>query len=1191
MRKISLPGQRATLGFLLASLHTGASRALWPGLLDVAERQDVNLICFPGGRLKTSVAYEGQRNLIYDLAGEACLDGLVTWSSSLGDVVGPAGIQSFHRRYQELPMVSLAQFMEGMPTVSVDSYHGMRALLDHLIDVHGYHRLAFIRGPEEHYYAQERYRAYLDTLQSHNLPFIPELVTRPLRWEAGIEAINLLLDERSLQPGVDFQAIVAVSDMLAVWALKALQARGIKIPADVAVTGFNNSIEERLATPPLTTVDLPFYNQGAKALEVLLAQLSGEPVPALITLPSNLIVRQSCGCSSAGVAHAAFTPPFAPPDLPAEALKDLPWSECLAEMEGYLGVVDDAAHGWLKSVLEAAQSDLLQSASHQLLAVLENVLDQSGRAGHAIPPWQDVISVLRKHILPLLSIHQRTNAEAIFSQARVVVSEGAQRAQAYWQWQEERQAEKLREINHALLTSFEFQQLTDVLVEHLPGLGIPSAYLALYDQSPGTPEYAHLILAYTEQGRAALEPGGMHFATRQLIPPGFLPHHRRYSLVVEPLYFQEKSIGYAVFEIGPHHSDIYELLRSNLSSALQGAMLFQEIKQARITAEKADRVKTRLLANVSHELRTPLNIIIGYTQNILQAQEATHALEPDLESDIQHIHSHAEHQLRVINDLLDLSRAEIDELDLALELIDPLPLLVEAFHSIADHAANPGLIWRTELPERLPLLRADPVRLRQVLFNLLNNAGKFTERGQVVLGGEVAPPNLHLWVCDTGWGISTEQQERIFEPFITIEQAHDRQITGGIGLGLSITRHIVALHGGKLVLDSEPGKGSTFHIYLPLPALEHDLSSTENTHPVLLVLSASGAPAAEIAEIASRQKLEIITIRQVEDIEAILAKTQPLAVAWDLSSAQAGDWSLVRRLYHHPAIHQTPFIVYGQQSESESGKPVLNVGMTSFVVKSPQQKTLLDTMNALCPAQPTGSILIVDDDPQVRENHQTLIRAGFPGCSIRLAENGESALEQMAKEVPALVLLDLMMPGLSGADVLDQMRSDMRLRQVPVIILSNKFLSLDDIKRLEYHTRVKLQNKDIWTESESLEAIHRALTDDGILPTHTSALVKRVLVYIHQNYARPLTRWEIAQSVGISEDYLTRLFNRELGLSPWDYLNRYRILKARLLLTNTSLSIGTITRQVGFKDPSYFSRVCRKVLGMSPQELLKTLKK
>ena len=131
-------------------------------------------------------------------------------------------------------------------------------------------RLAFIRGPEEHYYAQERYRAYLDTLQFYNLPLIPDLVTRPLRWESGAEAVQILLDERGLIPGVDFQAVVAVSDMLALWALKTLQARGFDVPRDVAVTGFNNSIEERLATPPLTTVDMPFYQQGAKSIDLLL---------------------------------------------------------------------------------------------------------------------------------------------------------------------------------------------------------------------------------------------------------------------------------------------------------------------------------------------------------------------------------------------------------------------------------------------------------------------------------------------------------------------------------------------------------------------------------------------------------------------------------------------------------------------------------------------------------------------------------------------------------------------------------------------------------------------------------------------------------------------------------------------------------------------------------------------------------
>ncbi len=138
--------------------------------------------------------------------------------------------------------------------------------------------------------------------------------------------MNILLDERGLQPGVDFQAVVAVSDMLALWALKTLQEKGYNVPRDVAVTGFNNSIEERLATPPLTTVDLPFYDQGAKAVETLLALWKGETVPALRTLPSKLVVRQSCGCSSTAVAQAGYIPEVHEEGIPAEVA----WGQILA---------------------------------------------------------------------------------------------------------------------------------------------------------------------------------------------------------------------------------------------------------------------------------------------------------------------------------------------------------------------------------------------------------------------------------------------------------------------------------------------------------------------------------------------------------------------------------------------------------------------------------------------------------------------------------------------------------------------------------------------------------------------------------------------------------------------------------------------------------------------------------------------
>lgn len=1164
-----IPSNRQTIGFLLASLNTGASRALWPGVLDAAALHDVNLILFPGGRLSATPAFESMRNQVFELAGPDCLDGLITWASSLGGVLSPSETNAFHRRYEGLPMVSLAQFMEGLPTIAVDSYQGMRALLSHLIEKHGFRRLAFIRGPEEHYYAQERYRAYLDTLRAFDLPLEPELVTRPLRWESGTEAIQILLDERGLIPGKDFQAVVAVSDMLALWALKALQAHGFDVPGDVAVTGFNNSIEERLATPPLTTVDLPFYSQGARSVDLLLARLNGEAVPALMTLPSSLVVRQSCGCPSAAVALAGSLPG----GTVGSDLRQVPAQEaCLDEMLSVLeGHVDEKSRERMRPILRALLAAVEKPQKRaRFLQLLDETLNLAMQERQEIPIWNDVLSVVRRWVLSGRGPAAQAAVEGLLGQARVVVSEAEKRSQAYWQWQSERQAENLRETNRALLTSFNISQLGDVLSEHLPGLGIPSAYLVLYESNG----YARLMAAYTEQGRAELGPAGWRFPGKQLLPPEFLPQDRRYSLVVEPLYFQDKALGYAVFEIGPRDSDIYELLRANLSSAIQGALLFDEIQQARLTAEKADRIKTRLLANVSHELRTPLNIILGNTQYLL-----TQTLEPVLQGEIHNIQAHAEHQLRVINDLLDLSRAEIDELDLALELIDPRPLLEDAFNSIAGQNSNPAVEWRLDMPERLPFIRADAVRLRQILLNLLSNARKFTEKGRVALGAEVAPPHVHIWVSDTGWGITQEQQERIFEPFVTME--HNHRISGGIGLGLSITRHLVALHGGSMSLDSATGKGSTFHIYLPLPALEQDRAMSEDAQAVLLLLASRGEPVAEIESICRRQDLRLCRVASLEELESALANTRPLAVAWDLNSAKPGDWNLVRRLRSHPVASLAPVIIYGRLPEAGSSSSSL--GVTGFVTKSSNPQTLLETLAAMCPSESTGCVLIVDDDADVRAEHQRIVEAQLPGCAVQAAESGETALAWMRDNLPSLVLLDLVMPGMSGADVLDRMRADPRLRPVPVVILSSKLLGLEDVKRLEHHTRVTLQSKGVWTEAETGAALNRALFGSDFLPPYTSSLVKRAVAYIHQNFSRALARREIAESVGVSEDYLTRVFSRELEISPWDYLTRYRILHAQNLLRGSSRAIAEVAHMVGFKDQAYFSRVFSKQTGLSPQ--------
>jgi AraC-like DNA-binding protein len=340
-----------------------------------------------------------------------------------------------------------------------------------------------------------------------------------------------------------------------------------------------------------------------------------------------------------------------------------------------------------------------------------------------------------------------------------------------------------------------------------------------------------------------------------------------------------------------------------------------------------------------------------------------------------------------------------------------------------------------------------------------------------------------------------------------------------------------------------------------------------------------GQPPAEIVELSQRQELAIQKLRATDDLDAEILNVQPAVLAWDLTGASSGDWAMMRRLCNHPRLSQLPFILYGQE-ESGDQSP----GLTSVLVKPADEPTLLSFINALSAKEMTGPILIVDDDPAARQSYQDMIARGLPSYPVLAVDDGAAALKAMVDQIPGLVLLDLMMPIMDGFDTLDRMRADPRTQAVPVVILTSKVLNLDDIKRIERHTHVVVQSKGVLADDEIIAALHRSLFGAESLPPQTSALVKHAVAYMHQNYARPVKIWEIAEAVGASGSYLSRLFKQELGLSPLKYLNRFRIGQAKELLHHTQASIKSIAGQVGFRDPRYFGRVFRKLTGLCPSE-------
>ena len=453
----------------------------------------------------------------------------------------------------------------------------------------------------------------------------------------------------------------------------------------------------------------------------------------------------------------------------------------------------------------------------------------------------------------------------------------------------------------------------------------------------------------------------MRFSTR-FPPENHWPDTQ--SRVILPVRVGGKAIG--VLDLHSNRKtlhtsvelDALQSLADQLGVAIQNARLYAAAVTAKIDAERADHLKTRLLANASHELRTPLNIILGYSAAALAEPSPYGAEMPEeLRGDLRHIYQSGSHLVRLVDDLLSLSLAEIGALETVAQEVDSRALLTEVFDAMAGSRRTSDVAWRLEVPDILPALSADPVRLRQVLLNLLANAAEHTSSGHVVLHAAAQEGCLDIWIEDTGHGIDSEYREQLsayLSESADEEPDLDRQ-RFGVGLGLTVAYHIIRLHGGRLQLQSRPGHGTIAHIQLPL----------QSVHPVAREM--------------------------------------------------------------------------------------------------------------------TGPVL---------------------------AASGPEAQERV---------------------------------------------------------------------------LHNILE-------HASDLPRQVAQHITEHFATQISRQELAQATQVSADYLSRVFRKETGMTPWQFLNRYRVLQAQKLLLSSQHTVTEIAAMVGFNDTAYFVRVFHRETGKAPQQYRKCAK-
>jgi signal transduction histidine kinase/CheY-like chemotaxis protein len=530
-----------------------------------------------------------------------------------------------------------------------------------------------------------------------------------------------------------------------------------------------------------------------------------------------------------------------------------------------------------------------------------------------------------------------------------------------------------------------------------------------------------------------------------------------------------------------------------------------DLQKATVAAREANQAKSAFLAKMSHELRTPMNAIIGYSEILLE--DATDRGDDGANADLKKILTAARHLLGLINDVLDLSKIEAGKMDLYLESFDIARLVQEVVTTAQPLIDRNGNRVTVECAPDVGLMHADATKLRQILLNLVSNASKFTEKGEIrIVGARERKPQgeiIVLRVIDSGIGMTPEQMNRLFQAFSQADHSTSAKY-GGTGLGLAISRQFARLMGGDIGVESAPGKGSTFTVRLParvvaensvtapsllketpldlppLPILPAPLPASSNTVPGLpstaprgrlLIIDDDEKVHSMLQTLLTHENYSVKCARTGAEGLAIAEEFHPHVVVLDILLPQIDGRAALDRLKESPALANIPIILLTMTANGEMG---FALSATDYLSKPVVGSNLLPIIQKLSALRTQIPIMVVEDNAAVREMIVRLLdREGWPALE---AENGRVALELLKQHTPSVVLLDLLMPELDGFSVLREMRANPAWRDIPVVVLTSLDLTAEVRRFLEQQAERVLQ-KGRYTRDELLQEVRDSVNE------------------------------------------------------------------------------------------------------------------
>jgi signal transduction histidine kinase/DNA-binding response OmpR family regulator len=492
----------------------------------------------------------------------------------------------------------------------------------------------------------------------------------------------------------------------------------------------------------------------------------------------------------------------------------------------------------------------------------------------------------------------------------------------------------------------------------------------------------------------------------------------------------------------------------------------RSILLAKEEVERGSKFKDQFLSTMSHELRTPLNAVLGFSD--LLADERYGPLNERQQRYVSHIHTGGKHLLSLISDILDLSKIEAGRMELAIESLRVTTTLGEVISVMQPLAEKKSQVL-TKVADPALSIRADSTRFRQVLLNLVGNAIKFTPNGgRIELSAFLVQDKVRVEVRDNGPGIPPEEQQRIFEAFYRLRETGKK--TEGTGLGLAITHRLVELHGGELSLESKVGQGSCFYFSLPAAATISEATAAKaatapkSAHlPRVLVIEDDRAAAQLIQSQLTSAGYEVMVCLESQNALETAVQFHPGAITLDIVMKPKNGWEVLSQLKRDPRTAQIPLIVVSIVDQPGMGALL---GADEYLVKPVEKKILLAALerriNSRTASAHVRPILVVEDDTATREFIAEMLVAR--GYTVVTAADGAQARAQVAANMPELVILDLVLPEVSGFELLGEWRASPRTADLPVFVLTSKDLNQEEQRYLRAHAESLFRKQQPWHE-------------------------------------------------------------------------------------------------------------------------------